>query len=1253
MFEVVGSDIERLSDAELRSLVLRLASSELRKQGLPISAVTAGGHQDAPDGGLDVRVACSVAMARADFVPRANTGFQVKKPDMAAGAIRKEMCPKGALRPAIAELAQLQGAYIIVSAQGSVADKPLQERREAMRAQLTSLASPTDLYVDFYDRDRIAAWVNEYPGVAAWVRSVAGRALNGWTSIYRLSSNKTTTAFLADGSTCLLDESRKPGQALEILSGVERLRDELRRHGRCVRLIGLSGVGKTRLVQALFEDSVGTEPLDPSIAIYTDYSTETRPSARDMACDLINRGEPAILIVDNCNPETHSELAKICSESGAPISLLTVEYDVREDEPERTDVFRLKGASSDLIEKWIEQNFGHISEVDRRTIAAFSDGNFRIANALAETLGRGETLGKVKSRDLIQRIFRQRNVEDGSLQMAAEDLSLAYSVDGEDISAESELAQIAEMRGVDARSLYQVIVELRQRNVVQARGRWRAILPQAIANGLASTAVARTHQDTLDNLIRLATPRLRASISRRLGYLHDVPEARAAAARWLRSDGAFGDLFNPATQDLRIITNLAPLAPGDAMDRISEAVQIYPEIADCGSRKRWEWIRLIKALSYETEHFNSAAQLLMQFIATEPTGNQVDSAREAFSEMFQLYLSGTQASPETRRALVANLLGSDDEDSRACGLLALQALLKTSYFSSSTSFDFGARSRSWGWHPQSSSDVCDWYVRAIRLCVHLSDRIDEPRQILAQSVRGLWRYEACHGALEDAAEALLKRAHWIDGWISLRATLRFDGKKMPREYRTRLEALIDRLQPVDLLDRARAAVLGRGVDGLEASSAEADDESGMHAWKRASLMAQGVGRELALAPSVRQVFMSELMVATDVQRAYECGMGLAEGAPTLLETWELLLSDYERADAARRDATVLGGFLRQAKELDAEFTEGALESSLSRGSLIPIQPYLQARVGLDQVGISRMRRALAAGLLEAPAFVHIANGLVEHSPPALLAALLADIARLASGEWVALEILHMYFFSNKSTSSTAPRALVEVGQGILASLKFKSASVQRVHSAGEVAKICCSTSDPEPARSVAESLCLSLEAGDIHFHEVREIINALCEAHPHVMLDTFLLRASEDSLGRRWDTGGSKGLAYRSMGLQAIQSWASINAVHRYPLLGAVMWLFSRGDFEEGTKIDPIFEGLLRGAPDRVMFLGKFDRQVYPLRWNGSIKDMLRNRRSELTRLAAEMPGEVADWVHCGLPLIERWIANAIETEHHQEEAFE
>ncbi len=120
MFEVIGADIANLSDSDLRTLVARLASAELRAQGCPRSSVTAGGNQDAPDGGLDVRVECPIRFSRCDFVPREVTGFQVKKPDMSAGAIGAEMRPGGELRPVIRELAAASGAYIIVSAQGFV-----------------------------------------------------------------------------------------------------------------------------------------------------------------------------------------------------------------------------------------------------------------------------------------------------------------------------------------------------------------------------------------------------------------------------------------------------------------------------------------------------------------------------------------------------------------------------------------------------------------------------------------------------------------------------------------------------------------------------------------------------------------------------------------------------------------------------------------------------------------------------------------------------------------------------------------------------------------------------------------------------------------------------------------------------------------------------------------------------------------------------------------------------------------------------
>ena len=183
MFEVTGSDIAALTDGDLRTLVARLALAELRKAGLPQSSVTAGGNQTAPDGGLDVRVSVPGAIASPDFVPRPDTGFQVKKPDMNASAITDEMKPKGKLRSIFRELADKDGAYIIVSAQGSVADKPLQDRKKAMRDALSEMKDSMRLFVDFYDRDRVAIWTNSFSGVAAWVRDRVGRRLSGWCAL--------------------------------------------------------------------------------------------------------------------------------------------------------------------------------------------------------------------------------------------------------------------------------------------------------------------------------------------------------------------------------------------------------------------------------------------------------------------------------------------------------------------------------------------------------------------------------------------------------------------------------------------------------------------------------------------------------------------------------------------------------------------------------------------------------------------------------------------------------------------------------------------------------------------------------------------------------------------------------------------------------------------------------------------------------------------------------------------------------------
>lgn len=75
-----GEDIAKLNDADLRTLMDLLCEAEYRKYNLSANKIMWSGHQDAPDGGLDVIINDTDAQAVHDgFIPRKFTCFQVRK----------------------------------------------------------------------------------------------------------------------------------------------------------------------------------------------------------------------------------------------------------------------------------------------------------------------------------------------------------------------------------------------------------------------------------------------------------------------------------------------------------------------------------------------------------------------------------------------------------------------------------------------------------------------------------------------------------------------------------------------------------------------------------------------------------------------------------------------------------------------------------------------------------------------------------------------------------------------------------------------------------------------------------------------------------------------------------------------------------------------------------------------------------------------------------------------------------------------
>ena len=213
------------------------------------------------------------------FIPRSVTGFQIKKPDMPRSEILKEMRPNDVLREEIKALIHTNGAYIIVSSSGSTTDTALKNRIDAMKEAVADEANHENLHLDFFDRGRVATWVRSHPSLILWVRNKIGRPLTGWRPYENWANapGGIEEEYILDDGLRLHDRTTTAAKGLSVEAGLLKLRSALSTPGTSVRLAGLSGVGKTRLVQALFDQRIGEHALDPSQTFYTDISDSSRP----------------------------------------------------------------------------------------------------------------------------------------------------------------------------------------------------------------------------------------------------------------------------------------------------------------------------------------------------------------------------------------------------------------------------------------------------------------------------------------------------------------------------------------------------------------------------------------------------------------------------------------------------------------------------------------------------------------------------------------------------------------------------------------------------------------------------------------------------------------------------------------------------------------------------------------------------------------------------------------------------------------
>ncbi|QMW01709.1 hypothetical protein [Spirosoma foliorum] len=1213
LFEISGDDIAKLSDSNLRDLIGLLCEADCKAHELSPRGVTWGGHQDAKDGGLDVVVELENIIS-GGFIPRLKNGFQVKKPDMSASAIVEEMKPNGILRDSIKSLIQAGGSYIIVCSTGSTSYKALQDRRHAMQKAVIGAINHEKIHLDFYDRGRVATWVRTHPSMVLWVRNKVGRNLKGWQPYENWTQpGEVIGEYLFDEGIRLFDDTKKiKEKEVDIEAGLNKIRAILATQGSCVRLAGLSGVGKTRFVQALFDERIGEAPLNSSQVFYTDMSNGPDPDPRTFVEQLITQRTKAIVVCDNCPPELHRKLTEVCSGSGSTLSLITVEYDVRDDSAEETHIFRLKPSSDELIYKLIRKRFGHISEVAAKSIASFSGGNARIAIALANTVRQGETLSGFKNEELFDRLFRQRNETNADLKKAAEVMSLVYSFEGTETHAISELSILASLINKPVHALYGDVAELRNRDLIQSRSVWRALLPQAIANRLAKNALKTIPLNSIvSTFLENGSERLIKSFTRRLNYLHDSDEAVQIVNGWLEEDGWLDNLENLNDFGINVLENIAPVSPKNTLEAIERAVKNV-ESNNGSIAHHSRIVQLLRKVAYDSELFIKSVRVLY-LLTLSGRDDERKNAKAALKSLFFLYLSGTHAPIEIRYSFINELITSTDSNKQELGLLLLETSLEAWHFNSMYSFDFGARPRDYGYTPQTVQELSNWHGYLIKKCVDIilldSNLSDKLKKILANKFRGLWTRSNVQQELQDAAVKIKNTGSWIEGWLEVRTAIYFDKEDNDDDGLRKLRNLSRLLEPVNLVEQIRAYALSSR--GMYIDEDERKDIPSAN-WEKVDEISFNLAQLLAQDEISLDILIPELMYK-ESNRLWIIGRGLAKGSNDRNALWKKLRDQLEKTDESKRNATLLQGYLVGTYQNDIELSNIILDEILTDPILGCWFPDFQTNVIIDANGIERLHKALDFNIAPLIAYRNlwlrqIDQTLIDQASASLIMKILSK----EGGDDIALDLFSSFLRS--SDDKECPETLLEVGRAILVGYQYSEHVDRRLmdYNLSTVAKNCLlGESASESAVTICRNIVDAFASRDFYADECDDFLEVIAELQPKAFLDVIIgTDLLEDYQLRRLisDSFSRKRNPLTKLTDSLIISWCDIDPSKRYEKIATLIDVFFHSQDTSRLEWYPLIGTILKKAPSTESVIAALNDAIWPRSWSNSLADILQYR---------------------------------------------
>ena len=838
IFETNASQIERLDQSQLVDLLRRLIQAELNKNSIPLRSGTAPAQITIADGGDDARVSWSGGPNETDWLPSRFTIFQSKKGTTSPVGLKAETQTKSTqgskspeLNEALQEAISQSGAYVIVTSTSVVGTK-LDRHIKAIRDGISDTRNDSSLLssIMIYDCNRLAAWANTHPSVALWLNALLRdvhldgfQAFEDWGRAPEISEiefqQDEDTRFVAKGmeiktwknDDASISQEKSFDEIHEVISTF------LLTRGSSVRVIGPSGYGKTRLVHQLIasQTAMFQDVLSESQIIYCLYE-DVKDQLQNIAREIADTGSRALLIVDDCPDPIHMKLSESVQRDGACCHLITIGVETKAQGARRNLIVELNAASNELIGHIAEATNKQVSDRNSSLIRDLSQGFPRMAVFATRALeGGDEELSSVET--LISRIVWGEHEIDQSAFESLQLLSL-FTIVGMENNVAHELEEIGTICGKVARQMFNELQRFAERGVLFRQGDYGGVQPLPLAMRLSNQWLESNPAGTLEDLFRSLSEEMKLKMVGRLRWVSHSDKVssfgRALLSEALPDEATLDSKFGSKLLDRFVhlvhdatMEHLVKLLSGKSID----------ELAAFDTGRRYIIWALAK-LAFRRQTFDAAARLLLKLGAAE-NEHWSNNASGQFLGLYQLYLSGTEATPKDKLAVLDDGLADADERVRKLCVDALNRMLETGHFSrTGGSEHIGAGEALQDWQPTTYGEIFDFYRAALSRLEKIALDASDPNHLTALNTIGSHlRSLFSNVNLLDGIQAMIVRLReayptWQQAALGVNSWLYFDRNDADEEYQRRLRAYYDELLPIEPLELIHFYTSGWATD---------------------------------------------------------------------------------------------------------------------------------------------------------------------------------------------------------------------------------------------------------------------------------------------------------------------------------------------------------------------------------------------------------------------------------------------------------